>query len=207
MARRPPRAAAAPPAFDRAYYRRYYHDPKTAVTSKAEMAARGRMIAAIVAYAGLPVRHILDAGCGLGLLRPSLGRGFPGAAYHGLETSAYLCARYGWAQGSVIDWRSRRRFDLVVCYDVLQYLGDRDAARALANLARLCRGALYFGALTQDDWQDGAADRQRSDRKVRMRPAAWYRTRLGRHFDEIGAGVWLRRGASASLWTLEAAAR
>jgi len=38
----------------------------------------------------------------------------------------------------------RRRPSLVVCYDVLQYLDDRHSSTAIANLARLCRGALYL---------------------------------------------------------------
>ena len=84
---------------------------------------------------------MLDAGCGIGLLRAPLMRAFPRAQYTGLEYSEYLCQRYGWTQGSLADWRADP-FDLVVCYDVLQYLDDRTAARAIANLGRLTRGVL-----------------------------------------------------------------
>ena len=76
---------------------------------------------------------ILDAGCGIGLLRAPLLRAFPRAHYTGLEYSDYLCERYGWTQGSLANFRADP-FDLVVCYDVLQYLDDRTAARAIANL-------------------------------------------------------------------------
>src|SRR6188768_3611165 len=58
--------------FDRAYYQRFYFNPRTAVTNRAEMNARGRLIAAFAAHLGLPVRSILDAGCGVGLLRAPL---------------------------------------------------------------------------------------------------------------------------------------
>ena len=48
----------------RDYYRRYYFDPRTAVATRAEMRARARLIAALTTHAGLPVRRILEAGCG-----------------------------------------------------------------------------------------------------------------------------------------------
>jgi SAM-dependent methyltransferase len=185
------------------YYRRYYLDPRTAVSSRAEMRSRARLIAAAGAYAGLPVRRMLDAGCGIGLLGRELKRVLPRAHYTGLEVSEYLCRRYGWQHGHIESYRSRTPFDLVVCYDVLQYLDRSRAARALANLARLTRGILYFSALTRADLERNA-DRERTDSDVHLRSAAWYRTRLGRHFREAGLGVWLRRGAPLTLWELEA---
>jgi ubiquinone/menaquinone biosynthesis C-methylase UbiE len=56
-----------PPAqFGADYYRRYYYDARTAVATGAEAAARARLIAAMVAHLGLPVKRILEAGCGTG---------------------------------------------------------------------------------------------------------------------------------------------
>jgi len=192
--------------FDREYYRRFYSDPRTAVTSRAEMRSRARLIAATAEYVGLPVRAILDAGCGMGLMRAPLRRAFPKADYTGLEASEYLCDRYGWQQGDLATWKSPRPFDLVVCYDVLQYLPDAEASRALANLARLCRGGLYFSALTTEDWRDNC-DRTRTDPDVHLRTGEWYRERLRRAFRPFGAGFWLRRTAAFVVWELEAAAR
>ncbi len=205
-------AAGVPPAgtlagasrvpFDRAYYRRFYFDPKTAVANRREMGARARLIAAMTEHAGLPVRRILEAGCGTGMLRGALRRLLPRATYTGLETSEYLCERYGWQRGRIEQYRTRAPFDLVVCYDVLQYLDDRAAARALANFGRLCRGVLYFSALTRYDLKHNA-DRQRTDANVHLRSAHWYRSRLRRQFREAGLGFWLRRGAPLTLWELE----
>jgi SAM-dependent methyltransferase len=192
-------------AFDQDYYRRFYYNPRTAVTSRAEMRARGRMIAACVEYVGLPVKSILDAGCGVGMLRAPLTRAFPGAGYVGLEYSEYLCQRYGWRQGSVATLRTRERFDLVVCYDVLQYLGVPEARRAITNLSRVCRGALYFGALTTEDWRDNC-DQSRTDRIPGLRPGAWYRRELKRAFRPVGCGVWLKRDVNLTLWDLDTAA-
>ena len=60
-------------SFDAAYYQRYYFDPRSAVTTRAQTARRARLIAACLRYLDLPVRRILDAGCGVGALhRPLL---------------------------------------------------------------------------------------------------------------------------------------
>lgn len=204
--KRAPRAARVAPrdarAFDREYYRRFYYDPRTAVTSRREMGARARLIAAFADHVGMPVRRVLDAGCGTGMLRAPLARLLPRAEYVGLETSEYLCARYGWERGTIEDYRGAGAFDLVICYDVLQYLPEAQASRALTNFSRLCRGVLYFSALTRRDWEWNC-DRLRTDSNVTLRSGDWYRVRLRRHFREVGAGFWLRRGAPLTVWELE----
>lgn len=188
--------------FDREYYERFYGDPRTSVTSRAEMSARARFIATYADYLGIPVKRILDAGCGVGLLRAPLKRALPKAVYTGVEVSEYLCRKFGWEQSSVDTYRNAKPFDLVICYDVVQYLDDRRATRALANLARLCRGLLYFSALTSEDWKHNC-DRTRTDPNVNFRPGDWYRERLQKQFREIGAGFWLRKSAPLPLWEME----
>jgi SAM-dependent methyltransferase len=190
--------------FGPAYFRKFYLNAATRVVTPAEMRVRARLIAAILAQAGIPVRSILDAGCGLGLLRKPFAAVLPRARYTGLEASDYLCARYGWTRGSVTDYAPRKPSDLTVCYDVLQYLGDREAARAIANLRRLTRAALYVSALTREDWRQNC-DRTRTDRDVYLRPGDWYRARLKRHFRYLGFGVWLRKGVTPLLWDMERA--
>ncbi len=184
------------------YFRKFYLDPKSRVTTRAEMRARARLIAAILVQISVPVRTILDAGCGIGLLRKPFAEVLPRARYVGLERSEYLCSRYGWTRGSVVDYAARHPSDLIVCYDVLQYLDDRDAARAIANLARLTRYAVYVCALTREDWRANC-DRKLTDRAVHLRPGAWYRRRLKRQFHYLGFGVWLRKGVTAILWDME----
>jgi predicted TPR repeat methyltransferase len=148
------------------------------------------------------VKRVLDAGCGLGQFRGPVREFFPHARYVGLETSDYLCRRYGWVRESVAAYTPETPFDLVFCHDVLQYLADREAVRALANLAKLSRGALYFSVLTVEDWRRNA-DRRRTDSGVRLRPAAWYKVRLSRHFRHLGGGLLVRRGYQPLLWELE----
>jgi 2-polyprenyl-3-methyl-5-hydroxy-6-metoxy-1,4-benzoquinol methylase len=189
-------------SFDYEYYKRYYFDPATAVTSKREMQARARLIAAYALHTGLPARRILDAGCGTGLLRPWLKRYLPKATYTGIEASEYLCERFGWQQANIESYKPTAPFDVVVCYDVMQYLDSRTADRAIANFGKLCRGALYFTALTKVDWEHNC-DRSRTDSNVHLRSAQWYRSRLRVHFRESGCGFWLRRGAPFTVWDLE----
>jgi hypothetical protein len=190
--------------FDAAYFRKYYFNAATRVTSAAEMRARARLIAAILQHAGVPVRRILDAGCGVGLLRAPFTEALPRARYVGLEASEYLCNRYRWTRGSVVDFRPRSPSDLVICYDVLQYLDDRDASRAIENFAVLTRAALYVSALTSEDWRDNC-DKTRTDRSAHLRPGDWYRRRLRKRFNYLGFGVWLRKDVRAIIWEMEKA--
>ena len=101
-------------AFDSAYFRKYYFDAATRVTTAAEMRSRAQLITAILRHAGVSVRRILDAGCGIGLLRKPFAEVLPRARYAGLEASGYLCSRYKWAKGSVTDFAPRSPSDLVV---------------------------------------------------------------------------------------------
>jgi 2-polyprenyl-3-methyl-5-hydroxy-6-metoxy-1,4-benzoquinol methylase len=188
--------------FDRAYYQRFYLDPRTTVTPSRENAARAQLITAAMGYLNLPVRRILDAGCGIGSLRRPLLRAFPKASYTGLEVSEWLCRKYGWKNAGIEEFKGRGKFDLIVCYDVLQYLGDGEARRAARNLDRLCRGVLYFGVLTQEDWDENCVQAQ-TDGEVILRPDAWYRRELDGAFLELGLGFWVHQKAKVSLWSLE----
>lgn len=188
--------------FDAAFYKRFYLDPRTRVTTREEMTLRANAIAAVVQHLELPVKRILDAGCGLGLMRKPLLRAWPAASYTGLEVSAHLCERFGWHQASLAQFKTRGQFDLVICYDVLQYLSDDEARSAMANLARLTRGALYFHAPTHEDWRDNA-DKSCSDSNIHLRRAAWYRSRLARSFQHVGFGIYMRKTATFVQWELE----
>lgn len=188
-------------AFDAAFYRRFYFDRRTQVTTRAETAAHARTVAALVQHVDLPVRTILDAGCGLGWMRRPLLRAFPQATYTGIEVSRHTCERYGWTHASIASYRTRKRFDLVICYDVLQYLTDAEAARAIANMGRLCRGALFLQVPTREDWQRNA-DRSCSDADIHLRPSNWYRLRLARRFRHAGFGLYVRRSVPLVQWEL-----
>ena len=166
------------------------------------MHSRAALIASALIQWQIPIRSILDAGCGIGLLRKPFKALLPRARYVGLEASEYLCGRFGWIQGSISDFAPRKAFDLVVCYDVLQYLSDEQAVRAIHNLSTLTRAALYVSALTTEDWRENC-DRSRTDRAVHLRSGAWYRRRLNKSFRYIGFGIWVRKNVTAILWEME----
>ena len=196
--------AAAPSAerFDAAYYDRFYRQRSTRVSDVRETAKLGRFVCGYVDYLGIPVKRVLDAGCGLGRWRPVLAEHYPRARYTGIEVSAYLCAELGWTQASIAEYRPRAPFDLVICQGVLQYLDDREAAAAIDNLAQLCRGVLYLEVLTAEDWRD-ACDRRATDGAVYRRAVQFYRSRLAQHFTALGGGLFLNKRADIVLYALE----
>ena len=147
------------------------------------------------------MKHVLDVGCGTGMLLRAFSRQYPKARCTGVEYSPYLCSRYGWIEGSVTELTDIQA-DLVICNDVLGYLDARNCAKALNNLASASVQALYLGVLTTEDLQ--VIDRSRTDAKQIDRPAKWYRTRLRRHFVNAGGGIWLKQPLSVPLWSLEA---
>jgi 2-polyprenyl-3-methyl-5-hydroxy-6-metoxy-1,4-benzoquinol methylase len=203
-----PKLHAVAPAnnFTAAYFRKFYLDAATRVVTPREMRSRAAVIVSALRQCQIPVRSILDAGCGIGLLRAPFKELLPRARYTGLESSEYLCERYRWRHGSIDDFKPLEPFDLVVCYDVLQYLSDAQATRAIANFSALSRAALYVSALTIEDWRENC-DRSRTDRAVHLRAGSWYQRRLQRHFRYLGFGIWVRKNATAILWEMERCAR
>jgi SAM-dependent methyltransferase len=193
-------------AFDESYYRRYYFDKKTHAADARHIERLGDFVCACLKYLCVPVRRVLDVGCGVGQWRGIVERHFPQATYQGVEVSEYLCERYGWQRGSVIDYRSRKPFDLVVCQGVLAYLSPPDLERALHNLGTLSRGALYLEAVTLEDYERDVVDEELTDPRLFRHRAEVYRNGLSRQFREIGGGVWLSRRADLPVFSLECAA-
>ncbi len=191
--------------FDRAYYERFYLDPKTRVNDRAQVKKLGDFACSYLQYLDVPVRRVLDMGCGVGHWKSVVRKRFPDALYQGVEYSEYLCKRYGWEQGSVLDYRAKTVFDFVICQGVLPYLSARAAKESIDNLGALCRGVLYLEAVTQEDWDEGVVDRRRTDRSMQFRPARFYRKALAPHFVSIGGGLWLSRSARVPTYALERA--
>lgn len=194
--------AAGAGRFDEAYFNRFYFSRRTRAVAPLDYLARARLLAATAEVHGLKVKRILDLGAGAGYFLRALDAVFPGSRATGVEISDYACARYGWKQASITEFTASRPYDLVVCHDVVQYLGQADAALALERLAALCSGLLYFMVLTKEDWADNC-DQSRTDSAVYKRPARWYRQRLTPHFQRLGSGVWVARRAGVPLFALD----
>lgn len=194
--------------FDEAYYERYYFDKKTSVVDPEHVERLGAFVCSYLQYLRVPVRRVLDVGCGIGLWRAALARHFPDASYHGVEFSEYLCTRFGWERGSVVNYQAHdpaEPFDLVICQGVLPYLSPPDLQRALHNLGQLCRGALYVEAVAREDYERDVIDDALTDPRLFRHRAALYRRGLQEGFTELGGGVWLSRKAEVPLFELECA--
>ena len=192
--------------FDEAYYQRYYFDKKTSVADPGHVQRLGDFVCSYLAFLRVPVKRVLDVGCGIGLWREALSKHMPEAHYHGLEFSEYLCQRYGWERGSVVNYRSTEPFDLVICQGVLPYLSAADLQTALHNLGTLCHGALYVEAVAREDYERDTIDEDLTDPRLFRHRAALYRRGLSQGFIELGGGVWLSRKAEVPLFALECAA-
>ena len=193
--------------FDEAYYERYYFDKKTSVVDPQHMERLGNFVCSYLKYLRVPVRRVLDVGCGIGLWRDIIARHFPQATFHGVEYSAYLCERFGWERGSVVDYRAEEPFDFVICQGVLPYLSAADLKRALHNFASLSQGALYIEAVSHEDWERDILDETLTDPRLFRHRAELYRRGLSQGFIELGGGIWLHRDAEVPLFELECAAR
>ncbi len=205
MAARKPPAGKSPAtlAFDQRYFKRYYASQATRVVEPAHYTRLARFIAAYLDLLECPVSQVLDAGAGAGLFLRHLRRHYRDASCLGIDVSEYACTRHGWIRASIAEF-SRGQYDLVICHDVLQYLPAREAEQALENLAKVCRGVLYFLALTGEDWRENC-DQERTDGSVYLRSTQWYARRLDKHFRNAGGGVFLARRAGFTTWALHAA--
>jgi SAM-dependent methyltransferase len=188
--------------FDQKYYQRFYGSARERAAYRRAERRLGDFICAYLDYLEQPVRRVVDIGCGLGQWRDIIAKRYPGANYTGVEWSEYLCRKHGWVHGSAVDYTADEPFDLVICKDTLQYLSAPKFRRAVDNLANLCRGVLYASILTTEDWASNC-DRKKTDDRVYLRKAKWYRDILARQFTNIGGGLFLSPDSPAIPWELE----
>jgi trans-aconitate methyltransferase len=137
------------------------------------------------------ISSALDLGCGLGLWQKALREQAPHVRYTGVEVSPYLCEKFGWEQGDVSTYAADRKYDLVICQGVLQYLQDEDCATGIDNLARLSRRFLYLEVLTAGDVH-AVCEPEGTDFDVHVREASWYARRLAQRFVNLGGGLYAK---------------
>ena len=186
--------------FDAAYYSRFYGRRPVHDLRRIGHLASGVM--ELAAWWRVPIRSVLDVGAGKAYWRDWLASAHPRVAYHGIDVSEHACRRFGHEHADLATWRPKRRYDLVVCQSVLQYLDNAAATQAIATLAEACRGLLWLEVPTADD-RVHAIDPTATDLDVHWRAGGWYRKRLGHGFTEIGGGLWLSRASNAVLFELE----
>ena len=186
--------------FDASYYRRFYSS--TPVHSRKKVEDLAVAVHAMCAWWDVPVRSFLDVGAGLGYWRDWYARVHPRVTRLSVDISAHACDKYGHERHDISQWRPRQTFDLVVCHGVLQYLTAAQAERAIDNLAAATRHVLYLEVPTTDDLAH-SVDTKSTDLDVHARSGAWYRKRLLAHFDQAGAGLWVKRDGDVVLYELE----
>ena len=171
-------------AYDRDYYRRWYKDPDTRIASREGVARKVRLaVAAAEFMLARPITSVLDIGCGEGAWRAPLRKLRPRATWLGVESSDYVVSRFGKARnirrgtfGQLRALGLKNDFDLIVCADVVQYIGDEDLRRGLREIRRLARGVVYIETFAAEDSMEGDRDGWID------RPAAT----IGRFFEAAG---------------------
>jgi hypothetical protein len=191
-------------SFDASYFRRFYESRRSRVYGKEQVDSLARGVTGFVQWFGGDIEKVLDVGAGIGLWKDWFREHMPDVRYRSIDVSDYACERYGHERRDIAAWRAREKFDLVVCQGVLPYLDDATTAKAIANMAAMCRGFLYVEAITSRDLRE-VCDRSKTDVKVRARPASFYKRLLARHFEPLGCGLHHVNGGDKLFYDLERA--
>jgi SAM-dependent methyltransferase len=157
------RAGAGKKTYDRAYFDRWYRDPRHSVSSRQALQRKAALALAVAEYyLGHEVRNVLDVGCGEGVWRKPLRQLRPHIEYRGLDNSEYTVARYGRSRnirlasfGDLGELRFDANFDLIVCSDVLHYVRTPELKRGLRGIAEMLDGVAFLELFTSRDSPDG----------------------------------------------------
>ncbi|MCC7196045.1 MAG: class I SAM-dependent methyltransferase [Gemmatimonadaceae bacterium] len=198
------RRGASAKVYDKAYFDRWYRDPRRRIATPGDFDRKARLVVGIAeSLLQRPVRTALDIGCGEGAWRGALRRARGGIRYVGVDSSAYVVSRYGNARGirygtfgTLASADLDGPFDIIICGDMLQYVEPRELARGLDAVAGLLGGVAFLEAYT-------TADSVTGDRRGWFhRTPAWYRRAFKRAgLVAVGMHCWvgdaLRDGAAA----------
>lgn len=190
--------------FDEAYYERFYERARTRVYGAAEIDRLATGIVSMIDWFGGSLDNVLDVGAGTGLWRDWFAKHRPDSAYRSIEVSEYACKRYGHEPRDIRTWRTKERFDLVICQGVLPYLTSLGVKRAIDNIGAMSRGFLYLEAVTKVDLAT-VCDSSATDSAMHGHLASTYRKALGKHFHAVGCGLWYRLGGDVVFYELECA--
>lgn len=151
--------ARPPKRYDRAYFDRWYRNPRTRVITAGDVERKARLaVAAAEYFLERPVRTVLDIGAGEGNWRPALRKLRPRVAYQGVDPSEYVVRRYGARRNirlgsfdALDELEVGGPFDLVVCVGVMNYLTRRELARGLEVIAALTTGVAFLEVWARED--------------------------------------------------------
>jgi SAM-dependent methyltransferase len=196
--------------YDRAYFDRWYRDPRVRVATAAAVARKVRLVVGVAeALLQRRVRSVLDIGCGEGAWRAPLRKLRPSVRYVGVDSSDYVIARFGRRRGirrgtfgtlATIERALRGPYDVIVCCDVLQYVPAFELKAGVQSVAKLLGGVAYLEAYTSGDSIEG-------DRRAwHQRTAAEYRRAFrGAGLCSVGMHCWVGEKLRESTAELERA--
>jgi len=150
----------------------------------------------------IPVRSVLDIGAGVGYWSDWYRKKHQKVKVVSVDVSEHACNKYGHELRDISVWAPEKKFDLVICQSVLQYLNDRSAKSAIKNLAKATKHVLFFEVPTKSDLKHNV-DRDVTDFEIYARTGAWYRRELATQFKQAGAGLWIAKSSTVVLYELE----
>jgi len=191
--------------YDRAYFDRWYRDPKTRVKSTAAIRRKAALALSVAEYyLERPVRSILDVGCGEGNWFPALRSLRRGIRYTGVDASLYAVERYGKSRNirfgtfdTLEEIGLADEYDLIVCSDTLFYLPLEELKAGIASLAVRAAGVTFLELYTGEDSLIGDFPTEG------LQSADYYRRLLKKHgFLPVGSHCYLGpelRGAAMQM--------
>ena len=180
--------------YDRAYFDRWYRDPKTRVKTQAGIRRKAALAVSFAEYyLERPVRTVLDVGCGEGNWLPALISLRPKIRYTGVDASTYAVERFGKMRnirlGSFATLEEiglREDYDLIVCSDTLFYLSLGELEQGIASLAQRAAGVAFLELYTNADSLVGDFPNEG------LQSASFYRKMLMRYgFLSVGSHCYL----------------
>ena len=158
------RLKGSPKVYDEAYFAKWYRDPRTRVHTPESVRRKVRMVLGVAEYfLRRKVRSVLDIGCGEGAWRGELRLLRPDVRYQGIDPSSYVVRKHGRRRnislGRFEDLPQlrlgRRKYDLIICADVLQYVADSALQSGVQRIAAMLGGVAFLEAYTSGDEMEG----------------------------------------------------
>jgi SAM-dependent methyltransferase len=180
--------------YDRAYFDRWYRNPKTRVKSGSAIGRKAALALSMAEYyLERPARTVLDVGCGEGNWLSALRALRPKIRYTGVDPSRYAVERFGKKRNiqlgsfaALEEIGLSEEYDLIVCSDTLFYLPLSELEQGIASLAHRAAGVAFLELYTDQDSLVGDFP------KKSPQSASFYMKMLARHgFLSVGSHCYL----------------
>ena len=180
--------------YDRAYFDRWYRNPKTRVKSGSAIGRKAALALSMAEYyLERPARTVLDVGCGEGNWLSALRALRPKIRYTGVDPSSYAVERFGKKRNiqlgsfaALEEIGLSEEYDLIVCSDTLFYLPLSELEQGIASLAHRAAGVAFLELYTDEDSLVGDFP------KEGLQSASFYMKMLARHgFLSVGSHCYL----------------